>query len=111
MRLPKAEQALVPRNKVVHYLLSQTHPFGKMKARFFWRLGFHPEHPETLISALKRLAQEYNVVKREQTPYGEKFVVDGWLKSPEGKQARVRTVWIIEHGQHIPRLITAYPLE
>ncbi len=111
MRLPNAEQAWVPEEKVVHYLLSQAHPLGRLKARFFLRLGFRPEHPEALISALKQLAREYNVVKREQTPYGVKFVVDGWLESPTGSQSRVRTVWIIEKGQRFPRLVTAYPLE
>lgn len=111
MRLPNAEQAFVPKSKVIHYLLSQTHPLGKMKARFFLKLGFHPDHPDALISALTELAQNHNVVMREQTPYGVKFVVDGWLTSPEGKRARVRTVWIIESGQEIPRLVTAYPLE
>ncbi len=111
MRLPNAEQAEVPKEKVIHYLLSLTHPLGRLKARFFLKLGFHPEHPEALVFALQQLAREYNVVKREQTPYGEKFVVDGWLKSPAGHQARVPTVWIIEKGRHIPRLVTAYPLE
>ena len=35
MNLPRAEEAVVPRNKVENYLLDRAHPVGGGKARFF----------------------------------------------------------------------------
>jgi len=43
MRLPFMESAEVPKRKLVDYLLSTTHPFGRYKARVFIRYGFSPE--------------------------------------------------------------------
>lgn len=41
--LPNAEKAVVPRAKIVGYLLSNTHPSGKSKAEFFSSFGFSSE--------------------------------------------------------------------
>ncbi len=40
MKLPHAEQALVPRGKIENYLLDPAHPIGGGKARFFVHFGF-----------------------------------------------------------------------
>jgi len=40
MRLPNGTNAYVPREKLVEYLLSETHAVGKSKARFFRGFGF-----------------------------------------------------------------------
>lgn len=32
------------------------------------------------------------------------------LTTPQGAGAAVRTVWIIDTGEHSPRLVTAYPV-
>ena len=46
-----------------------------------------------------------------ETPYGTKYVIDGELESPNGVAIYLRTVWIIETGDNIPRLVTAHLLE
>jgi hypothetical protein len=50
-------------------------------------------------------------LRRNESPHGEKFVVDGWLSvhTEEGRQRSVRTIWIIDAGNDAPRLVTAYP--
>jgi Domain of unknown function (DUF6883) len=40
MKLPYYEQVVVTREKVVDYLLSDTHRDGRHKAAFFNRFGF-----------------------------------------------------------------------
>ena len=40
MKLPNVEQVIVPRAKIVDYLLSETHRNGRYKAAFFLRFGF-----------------------------------------------------------------------
>jgi hypothetical protein len=65
------------------------------------------------ITALRQVAESGEVVERIESVYGEKFVVDGALPAHAGiSSARVvQTVWIIERGESVPRLVTAYPSE
>jgi len=43
------------------------------------------------------------------TIYGTKYIINGNLKTPSGKELNVKTIWIIDTGQEIPRFVTAYP--
>jgi hypothetical protein len=45
MKLPKVSTAVVPPEKMVGYLLSETHRDGRHKAAFFHRLGFQQDGP------------------------------------------------------------------
>lgn len=109
MTLPNASSARVEFEKVTGYLLSEAHPVGKAKARFFQRLGFHVSRPEELLAGLLRLAREGEVLDQEATVFGTKYVVDGTLEGPSGVSAPVRTIWILERESVAPRLVTAYP--
>jgi len=44
-----------------------------------------------------------------ESVHGMKYIVDGQIKTPGAKSSIVRTVWIIDLGSDVPRLITAYP--
>jgi hypothetical protein len=50
--LPNASRAVVPEAKITRYLLSETHPAGRSKARFFTAHGFSPAQWEVLATAL-----------------------------------------------------------
>lgn len=39
MKLPRNREAIVPELKLTDYLLSETHPVGRAKAKFFRALG------------------------------------------------------------------------
>lgn len=108
--LPNAELAVVPESKVTGYLLSESHPDGRGKARFFMRHGFKSAEPETLIAALRRHAVGGSVVNRAETEFGGRYVVDGILHTPDGRDPRVRTVWFLGPTDPAPRLVTAYPI-
>jgi hypothetical protein len=62
-RLPSSEHALVAERKVVDYLLSETHPDGRGKARFFSDHGFSISEWRTLAEALRRHVAEHPVVE------------------------------------------------
>lgn len=111
MRLPNAEEAKVERRKIVEYLLCASHPDGAAKAEFFGRFGFSRERWEILAEALRRHGQAYNVTKKVESAFGTRYSVDGRLDTPDGRNPSVRTVWIVEKGSRVPRLVTAYPVE
>ena len=111
MKLPNAEQLIVEREKIVDYLLNPTHRYGASKARFFGEFGFRAENWELLAQGLRDHGHRCEVTNVKQTAFGPRYEVDGTLSAPDGRSARVRTVWQQDHGQLAPRLITAYPLE
>jgi hypothetical protein len=110
VRLPSAEQAEVPRRKVVAYLMNPEHPDGWGKAAFFARYGFCKHGWDTLAAALRAHAIENNLASTVRTPLGVRYVVEGPIRAPDGRSPNVRSVWFQE-GNLPPRLVTAYPLE
>lgn len=110
MRLPNAGRAQVDRDKLEHYLVSQSHPIGRSKARFFRGVGFDESNLAILQQALIGIASAEEIVETIASAYGTKYIVDGSITTPSGDQVRLRTVWIIEQGRDRPRFVTAYPI-
>jgi hypothetical protein len=109
MKLPHPNQAQVDREKITEYLLSDTHPDGSAKARFFKKFGFRAEAWEILAAALRRHGSSHSVVKTVESAYGMRYTVEGEIETPDGRNPRIRTVWVVERNSTQPRLITAYP--
>jgi hypothetical protein len=107
MRLPNADRAIIDPRKVRDYLLSSAHPVGRYKAHFFVGLGFG--NWQALRDQLQSLPLEEEAEIAEQTDHGQKYVVRGTIVSPTGRRAKVLTVWIVLHGEELPRFVTAYP--
>jgi len=61
--------------------------------------------------ALIELAQQSETWIRRTTRFGVKYVVRGSVITPVGREVWLTTVWFIDNGRVIPRLITAYPSE
>ena len=110
MKLPNTDQAVVPSDKITNYLLSLTHPDGRDKAAFFMAFGFSPEAPMQLEVALLQQAESQEVIKSISNMFGVRYVVEGELETPDGRNPLVRSVWFIAIDEEIPRLVTAYPL-
>lgn len=109
MRVPNAERAIVPRAKIVDYLLSPTHSRGKSKERFFRAFGFAPDAWDSMAEALRAHAQTHDVTKQETVSDGERYTVIGQMDTPDKRRPMVRAVWQIDTGTDVPRFITAYP--
>lgn len=110
MKLPNSEQAIIPPTKLSHYLLSTDHPQGRFKAAFFRTMGYTMSNSRHLAAALLEHATALDISDAQDTKFGIRYIVDGPLSTPSGRTPLVRTVWIIETGQTIPRFVTAYPL-
>jgi hypothetical protein len=109
MKLPHADRAEVDTGKLGRYLLSESHPVGKAKARFFRQAGFDESTIELLAQGLLQIAKTQEVVGTSATVHGTKYILDGELETPSGRRLRMRTIWIIDQGEERPRLVTAYP--
>jgi hypothetical protein len=108
VKLPKLEKAFVDTQKITDYLLSEENSGGK--SAFFLAFGFSRAQPEEVRNALLALAAAYKVASFTKTPHGIKYVIDGEMRTPDGRTCQVRTVWIVDTGEEAPRLVTAYPL-
>ena len=108
MKLPNADQAIIPPEKLRDYSLSPSHPVGKFKALFFQVIGYTNDNWEQLETAIRSLLiQDARI--GEQTEFGQKYEVYGSITGPSGRNAQIVTVWIILGGEVVPRFITAYP--
>lgn len=107
-KLPNADQAIVPREKIVDYLLSLDHQDGWGKARFFMMFGFAVERWNELEEALRHHARETDVAEEIATEYGQKYSLIGQIIAPDGRTPSIRTVWMIPTREEAPRLVTAY---
>jgi hypothetical protein len=110
MQLPNCERAVVPRAKIVDYLLSDTHRDGRHKATFFKSFGFVVEEWEMLARALREHAVEHDVERVETSPHGQRYILEGVIRSPDARNPVIRAVWFVEPAEDTPRFVTAYPL-
>jgi hypothetical protein len=107
--LPHADQALVDEAKICDYMLSDTHPVGRFKARVFRSLGYTVESWWRLRDDLLHHGQSGTVQRIEMSAYGIKVVISATLKGPNGASRPFRMVWFIHDQSRQPRLVTAFP--
>jgi len=108
VKLPNFERAIIPREKLLDYLLSSAHPVGQFKARFFRSLGYTNDNWTKLERDIREILNNDAIVT-EQTEYGQKYVVTGIIQGPTNKSAKIVTAWIILDDEKLPRFITAHP--
>jgi len=108
--MPNSHLVEIAEAKVAGYLLNSGHPDGASKAAFFCGLGYSQSDWQRLRRALAELAHAGLVRAIKTTRHGVKYIVDGELKALRGGSATLRTIWIIDNGSEVPRLVTAYPM-
>jgi hypothetical protein len=107
-KLPNAEQAYVPLEKLRDYALNPLHDEGKHKARVFRAaLGFTQVDAERLRDLLFRAAQTEEAKETKLLPEGQMYVLDFSTEGERGTVA-ICTAWIIETNKDFPRLVTCY---
>jgi hypothetical protein len=102
MAIPEAESARVDRGKLTGYLLSESHPIGRSKAKYFRGIGFDESNATLLEQGLLGIARSEAVVESMRSRHGMKYIVDGAIATPLGSRVKLRTIWIIEQGQEHP---------
>jgi hypothetical protein len=111
LKLPNHERAIIAEAKIVSYLLNLASENGRAKARFFLAFGFTIEAWEVMTQALKQHANDHEVARVEgRPPFGVHYIVEGALRTPDGRNPLVRVVWVIDEGDDMPGLVSAYPL-
>ena len=106
MFVPNAAQAVIADPKITDYLLK-----NPGKAKFFLGFGFTLAQWQVLRDALLRHVVTHEYVKEIPLDDGVKYLFAGALQSPDGRNPKVRSVWMIDSGRSYPRLISAYALD
>jgi len=109
-KLPDAESAYIDPGKIAGYLLSETHPRGRLKAAFFRRFGFSAGHPGVFAEALLNHARSHDLAGAVETAFGIHYIIEGAIETPDKRNPVVRTVWVIKTGETLPRFVTATPV-
>ena len=110
MKLPYSKNAYIPEEKLVDYLLSETHPVGSSKAKFFRGLGFSEVNVGQLAKLLLHIARTNDVKDIRKFAYGTNYVIEGILGIPGGKNVTITTVWFVQTEKSRPSFVTAYPV-
>src|SRR5665213_786394 len=100
------KDALIPVEKIRDYLLKWIEKDDK--SGLLKRAGYSRENDQKLIDDIRaqRLPSEADL--QERRPDGELYRIRGILRGPNGKELRVRTVWLIG-DRATPRFITLVP--
>ena len=110
MVLPNAEKAVVDIGKLRDYCLNPNHEVGGNKARVFAAaLNLYAKDVFVLRLALLEAVKTNEAVLGVANEFGQRYIVDFDMEY-YGKTARIRSIWIIDTGSEIPRLISSYVL-
>jgi uncharacterized protein DUF6883 len=107
--IPNADRAVVAPEKLQTYLLNPLHKRGGAKAKRLLGLGYRTNAPETLESDLRTQHLSLEAKRISQNAYGVVYEIDGPINTPNGKVVRFASIWQIDTGSDVPRLITMYP--
>ncbi|MEL6060922.1 MULTISPECIES: DUF6883 domain-containing protein [unclassified Methylobacterium] len=102
---------IVPPAKLTDYLLRLDHPVGGSKAAFFQALGFSDSHLDVITAALIAHPDHNPVAEIERDRWGTRCVVRCRIRTPDGRDPCILTVWIVPPNETDVRLVTAYPDE
>lgn len=109
--LPNPHLAVVELIKLHGYCLNPDHHRGQHKARIFASvLGLTSDQAELLQQALLAAARNRPAHLTTTDEYGQRYRLDFVLTGPNGRQATVRSIWIVRRGETFARLVTCYVL-
>jgi hypothetical protein len=109
MKIPNAHQAVITQDKLCTYLLNIAHRRGASKAKLLLAMGYRPDDWQRLEADIRARHLTADVDREVDTEYGTRYEIAAALHGPAGWAANFRSVWQIDTGTQIPRLITMYP--
>jgi hypothetical protein len=108
MRLPRATEAIVPREKLESYALDVSHERGQHKARVFASaLGITAAEWDYLRDQILEAINSAPVRGTRITPFGVAYEVSITIDGLNGATHPVVTTWIAE-GNEPPRLTSTW---
>jgi hypothetical protein len=105
MKLP-SETIIDPR-KITHYLLRSR--VENDKSNLLAQAGYTPENPAQLVADLREQILALDAESMGSFEYGEKFLIRGVLRGPNGRELRVLTIWASIEAAGVTKFITLYP--
>ncbi|KMO16731.1 hypothetical protein SQ03_13965 [Methylobacterium platani JCM 14648] len=85
--------------KVAGYLLNAESDDGAAKAALLMRFGFSPDRPLELMDALGRHPSPASWAAAFAAPHGIKHYFEGPLRSPDGRDPYIRSVWQVDYDR------------
>ena len=108
MQLPIRALAVITQETLPDYLLHTGHKRGGTEARWLARCGSTVQHWRPWEADIRSgLETEVDVVRTPE--YGTRDEIRMTLQTPCGLPLTLRTIWQIDGGTDVPRLITLSP--
>ena len=108
MRLPNAENAVIPEEKIREYCLNFEHGHGQHKAFLFSKLlGISESNAGELTAILESALRTDEVVRVKPTEHGVIYYLDSVIIRGE-RTFTLRSLWIILSDEIIPRFVSCY---
>ena len=108
-RLPNADEATVPREKLRDYALDPEHPLGRHKARVFRSaLGITQTDWEYLRDQILAAIPSASVATVRVISWGTLYEVPILIEGLNGATHEVTTAWIVAPDDERPKLVSTY---
>jgi hypothetical protein len=99
--------AVISLEKMRDYLLKPLETGDKSK--YLISGGYSRSDPERLSRDIREQLLPAKGIFQEQTLYGDKFIVEGYLQCPNGMMLGVKTIWERDDEDGTFRFITLFP--
>lgn len=107
IKLPRYEEAVIPKAKFTEYALNPDRDFNKARA-FELALGYTMENVDDLIERIRENLPKYQAVEKGDKGWGMTYEVIMNITGPNGKTAKVLTAWVDDKMNSEMRLITVH---
>lgn len=107
MKLPKYQEAIIPKEKFTEYALNPEKDANKAKA-FKVALGYTKDNAEDLIEQIYNKLPDYEAAERGDKGWGMTYQVIMDITGPNGKTAQVLTAWIKDKDTGKVRMTTVH---
>jgi len=102
-------RVVIDPRKLTDYALDPEAPWGRYKAAVFKELlGFTRENYVDLVAQIEDKALESEATLHSEDEFGRRYAVDLLILGMKGRQAVVRTGWLVPPGGDEARLVTLY---
>lgn len=86
MKLPNAERAILPADKLLDYVLNEEHEQGGSKAQLLIAFGFRRDQWERLASDIRKFHLNADVRTVRESIYGTRYQISEPLETPSGRR-------------------------
>lgn len=107
IKLPRYEEAVIPKTKFTQYALNPDKDINKARA-FEQALGYTMENVDDLIQQIYDKLPEYEAKEKPDNGWGKRYEVKMELTGPNRKTAKIITAWIDDKNTGEMRLTSVY---